>query len=110
MLMNVKDEIFHVYINHAYSGPYEIQELWELPGFSLQTLVCPHGEDMWQPASQFPDIEHFHDAPDSSLIETTGAGPESQAVAQTGWRAAVIRSNVAYTPLYTRRQVVIDER
>jgi hypothetical protein len=109
--MNVNIGKFHVYINHAYCGPYEIRELWELPGFSLETLVCLHGgEGTWQPASEFPAIQQFRDNPEQTLTSEEESNRDQQLNGKPDWRAAVIKSDVTFTPLYTRRQVVIDER
>jgi len=52
---------FHVYLDEYKQGPFEIQALLALPGFSRDTLVCCLGDETWLPAGLFPDVRECLD-------------------------------------------------
>jgi len=58
---------YWIYIDKKIQGPFEVQELLAVNGFSDTSQVCMVGEDTWQPARQFPAI-HLQLAPTTLKI------------------------------------------
>src|SRR5579871_4258615 len=82
---------FRVFINNVMDGPYGVAELWQLPGFSLDSSVCPDGEFSWQPARQYPVITRYSQQSTSGDYdpgEMTAEGPAK--ITSQNWRQAVI--------------------
>ena len=38
--------------DHKLEGPYDLEGLNKLSGFTIKTLLCREGEDVWEPASE----------------------------------------------------------
>ena len=72
-------------------GPFGVAELWQLPGFSLETSVCPDGEFSWQPAGQYPIITRFTQQITSGDYDPGEVLPDIPVkITSHNWRQAVI--------------------
>ena len=95
---------FRVYINNSMDGPFGVAELWQLPGFSLDTSVCPDGEFSWQPAGQYPVITRFSQQATSGDYDPGQVVPDaSTKIDHHNWREAVIGENIPETRSYPCR-------
>lgn len=52
---------YWIFQNNQVNGPYEVEELAQLPGYSAETLVCPEGRrgtnmGDWQRAAMVPEL------------------------------------------------------
>src|SRR5262245_49400836 len=65
---------YWVYINQHYDGPFSLQELLRLEGFTGESPVCAEGELEWQPAQQCPSIRpHWEARPLRQVPAAVGA-------------------------------------
>lgn len=83
---------FVVYLKGCIQGPLDVEEVWQLEGFTLDTSVCPVGDDTWKSAREF-----------TLITQRQNPGEEVAPSAHvTNWREAVINSDVPDFPS-TRR-------
>ncbi len=104
---------FRIFVNNAIEGPYEVEEVRERAGFTLETTVCLDGESDWIPAHQFPVFTRpIRTLPSGDyspiLIETPSELVERQA---RNWRDAVIEGDipVSYPPEAVSRSKPISQ-
>jgi hypothetical protein len=96
-------------------GPYAVEELWKLPGFSLVTSVCPDGDFSWQPAGQYPAITRFlqrassGDYDPDQIPAEGGMANAAPKLNSHNWREAVIGENLPDVKMTSRPVAVLSE-
>jgi len=74
---------YWVYLNNEVAGPYGIDQMIRLRGFSRQTLVCVDEMDgkpkVWISPAEIPDLAHIFKAADEHQADTTNPTPKPAA-------------------------------
>jgi hypothetical protein len=103
-MKRMKDKVkFNVFMNGTSNGPFEVSELFAIPGFSLETPVMPYGRDeWWGPAAQYPAITDFSGQTFSSGdYKPEPIAPQERATIQNNdWRRAVIGRDIPEVKSY----------
>jgi hypothetical protein len=55
----VTDVRYYARIRGEVNGPFRVQALRKVPGFTLQTLVCAEGLEQWTPAYETIDLKAY---------------------------------------------------
>ncbi len=74
----MKPPRFWIMQDHHLKGPYDMETLSQMPGFTLTTLLCREGEDVWQPAAQAFQIRVRQPAWSERMAPTTTPVKERQ--------------------------------
>jgi hypothetical protein len=106
---------FWVNLNGSIQGPMSMADLWELPGFSFDTPVCPEEATEWGPAKDQPAIVQFSFQSDSGDYDPLALeSEEPKKFESKNWRAAIIQSDApefrSYRAPYQACAVLSQER